>query len=225
MTGKPLFPGKNEFDQISRIHSILGTPSEEITSLFMKNPNTNIELSFKYQKGRGLKAIFPKASNATLDLLAKMLVYNPEERISVHEALNHKVFEVIRDSEELWGKIEYPIPFPEFAIAQMRRATRKLSASSKIEIKPLMKQTKFVVNGASSSLKGNKNSTGIPTVKVPCANQSIKESRRVAAERIKKYKMAHTKDIKQTQQKKHGPSIHLGPAKIIQNASISVSLC
>ena len=33
---KPLFPGSNELDQITRIHIVLGTPSPELLNKFKK---------------------------------------------------------------------------------------------------------------------------------------------------------------------------------------------
>ena len=34
VTKKPLFPGKDELDQINKIHHILGTPSEQFFEYF-----------------------------------------------------------------------------------------------------------------------------------------------------------------------------------------------
>ena len=34
MTLRPLFPGSNELDQISRIHDVLGTPSAQVLDKF-----------------------------------------------------------------------------------------------------------------------------------------------------------------------------------------------
>jgi renal tumor antigen len=41
ITKKPLFPGKDERDQIVRIHNILGTPNEEVLDRF-KSQATHI---------------------------------------------------------------------------------------------------------------------------------------------------------------------------------------
>jgi len=52
---QPLFPGKNEIDQVHLIHKILGTPSMRIFQRFKKTPNKEFEFKFKAFKGTGLR--------------------------------------------------------------------------------------------------------------------------------------------------------------------------
>lgn len=53
VTKKPLFPGKDEFDQINRIHNILGTPNEDILDYFRKHA-THMEINFPKVKPIGI---------------------------------------------------------------------------------------------------------------------------------------------------------------------------
>ena len=87
VTKKPLFPGKNEDDQLHKIFKIRGTPNPEqwpgITDLVGYKPDfPQYEPDKLSNHVQGLDA-------EGIDLLEKMLVHNPTERISAKEALNH----------------------------------------------------------------------------------------------------------------------------------------
>jgi len=87
---RPLFPGDSEIDQLFRIFRTLGTPTEDIwagcTSLPDYKPN------FPKWKSMELSKLIPNADPLAIDLLQKMLIYEPFKRISSKEALNHAYF-------------------------------------------------------------------------------------------------------------------------------------
>jgi len=101
----PLFPGDDYLDQIKRTIGVLGTPSQEDMS-FIGN-----KLARKYiqkliiRNKQPFKGIFPKANPAALQLLGKMLVFNPEKRYTVKQTLNHPYFDAYKDDE---GIIDAP---------------------------------------------------------------------------------------------------------------------
>ena len=47
-----------------------------------------------------MKAMFPKTSDLALDLLEKLLAFNPVKRITVEEALRHPYLEPYHDPED-----------------------------------------------------------------------------------------------------------------------------
>lgn len=49
----PLFPGRDELDQVHLIHNVLGTPRPEILERF-KSRATHMEFNFPAKKGVGL---------------------------------------------------------------------------------------------------------------------------------------------------------------------------
>jgi renal tumor antigen len=92
----PLFPGKNEMDQIKKIHNVIGTPSAEKFQEFKKLA-THMEIKFLQKEGTGIDPLIPHASENCRDLIKKLLVYEEEDRISATNALNHAYFKEIRE--------------------------------------------------------------------------------------------------------------------------------
>uniref|UniRef100_A0A8C1KGH0 mitogen-activated protein kinase n=1 Tax=Cyprinus carpio TaxID=7962 RepID=A0A8C1KGH0_CYPCA len=93
----PLFPGRNELDQVNKIHDVLGTP--DITLLQKFKQSRAMRFDFPPRKGCGISHLIPQCSAAALSLLHLMLTYDPEERISARAALQHPCFRDLRMSE------------------------------------------------------------------------------------------------------------------------------
>lgn len=87
----PLFPGKNELDQIQKIHAILGTPSEALQKEF-QGKATHMEINFPTKIGTGFEKLIAHASPLAKDLIGKLLKYNEHERYSAQQALSHPYF-------------------------------------------------------------------------------------------------------------------------------------
>lgn len=92
VTKKPLFPGKDEMDQINRINNILGTPKPELLKKF-KTQATHMEINFAPKKGIGLDKFLPTSCpNELKDFLTKLLAYDYVDRITAEDALKHDYF-------------------------------------------------------------------------------------------------------------------------------------
>jgi len=87
----PLFPGKNELDQINKIHAVLGTPPQKILEDFRAHAS-HMEINFPPKEGTGIDRNIAHMSPEAKDLINKMLKYNAEERITAKEALAHPYF-------------------------------------------------------------------------------------------------------------------------------------
>lgn len=94
----PLFPGTNELDQINKIHNIMGTPSAEILAKF-KHLTTHMEINFASKAGDSFQRLLPQASQQAKDLIAKMLIYDPDQRISAKDILRDPYFRDLADAE------------------------------------------------------------------------------------------------------------------------------
>jgi renal tumor antigen len=140
LTTKPLFPGKHEVDQISRIHAVLGTPSRSLLEQFCRNPNTQMNLKFAPREAQDFHRLLPKkTSEETIDLLGQLLRYNPQDRITASDALrNHPAFSEIRELEESFKEsgMDQTIPFSQYFLSH---ASRK-EAPDPVRIEMLKKE-------------------------------------------------------------------------------------
>ncbi|PRW45211.1 mitogen-activated kinase 3 [Chlorella sorokiniana] len=86
---KPLFPGKDYIDQLKLIIRTLGTPTDEELT-FISAPKARSYVKALTQVERAdLSKLFPDANPLAVDLLGRMLQFDPRRRISVEEALAH----------------------------------------------------------------------------------------------------------------------------------------
>eukprot|EP01107_Rhizomastix_libera_P016101 TRINITY_DN6508_c0_g1_i1.p1 TRINITY_DN6508_c0_g1~~TRINITY_DN6508_c0_g1_i1.p1 ORF type:complete len:425 (-),score=120.88 TRINITY_DN6508_c0_g1_i1:65-1339(-) len=96
----PLFPGTNELDQIQRIHNIMGTPPRALLDKFRKH-SVHMNVNFPEKEGTGIARLIPHASPEALDLISRLLTYNPDERISARTALQHPYFRDLVEKDRL----------------------------------------------------------------------------------------------------------------------------
>ncbi len=102
--GEPIFPGESALDQLVEIIKVLGTPTPE--QVLQMNPNSdefkfpsirsqawnNVKKNLNYPNGKVLR----NSDSLIVDLISKVLVYNPKERLKPLEALAHPVFNDLR---------------------------------------------------------------------------------------------------------------------------------
>ncbi|KAH7832083.1 Cyclin-dependent kinase 7 [Monocercomonoides exilis] len=89
MQRAPLFVGKDEIDQLSKIFFVLGTPKKEEWPGVGSLPSF---VKFTPREPMPLQAIFPAASEDAIDLLSQLLKLDPRKRITAREALKHRYF-------------------------------------------------------------------------------------------------------------------------------------
>ena len=92
LTLEPLFPGDDEIDQVNKINYILGSPPNELFEKFVKNSAHRNEFNFEHQKGVGINRYLTHVSKDAIDLINKMLIYDPDMRPTARECLNHECF-------------------------------------------------------------------------------------------------------------------------------------
>ena len=95
----PLFPGANELDQLSKIHDVIGTPTQQCMAKLQKVAGRS-KYNFDYKKGSGIARLVPHASKDCLELLTGMLMYDADDRYSAHQCLRHPYFKDLRDAEK-----------------------------------------------------------------------------------------------------------------------------
>ncbi|XP_014238282.1 extracellular signal-regulated kinase 2 isoform X1 [Trichogramma pretiosum] len=115
LLGKPLFPGSSTINQVERIMATLPTPTEEEifldllsisagygTSLLEKTPAT---------PHKSLNDLLPGISNKALDLISNLIVFNPNQRLTAIEALEHPYVASFHVKENEPEKGSSVIPF------------------------------------------------------------------------------------------------------------------
>ena len=96
VSGKPLFTGNSESDQLKKIFEIKGTPNDNYASSLKELSEWGVgDNNFENYPEKNMKELFPNLDSEGLDLLQKFLQLEPEKRISAEEALKHPFFDDI----------------------------------------------------------------------------------------------------------------------------------
>ena len=99
LTLAPLFPGDDEIDEVFKINAILGSPSDELFEKFVKNSSHRNEFNFGFQEGTGIQKYLSHVSSKTIDLITKMLTYDPDKRPTAKQCLDHECFKDLVEQE------------------------------------------------------------------------------------------------------------------------------
>jgi len=92
--GEPLFLGESALDQLVEIIKILGTPTQ--SQILQMNPNSE-EFRLPQIKAQAWSKVLKNADPLVIDLISKVLVYNPRDRLKPMEALAHPYFNDLRN--------------------------------------------------------------------------------------------------------------------------------
>lgn len=92
--GRPLIAGTSEVDQLDRIFCLLGTPTVSEYPGIVHLPKYIPDFSPQYQPPRNdIGTLVPNLDAIGIDLLSRMLMYDPGRRISAEDALVHDFFD------------------------------------------------------------------------------------------------------------------------------------
>jgi len=100
LSRQPMFQGNDYMNQLVRIFEKMGTPQEEDIN-YIKNDHARSWIkSIGTIPGNPLGHYFNGVSPTALDLLSKMLTFNPDKRITVNDALAHPYLSALHDPDE-----------------------------------------------------------------------------------------------------------------------------
>uniref|UniRef100_A0A8C0QRL0 Mitogen-activated protein kinase n=1 Tax=Chelonoidis abingdonii TaxID=106734 RepID=A0A8C0QRL0_CHEAB len=97
---KQLFPGKNYIHQLQLIMTVLGTPSAKVIHAIGADRVRAYIQSLPSRQPVPWESLYQQADRSALALLAKMLRFDPRERITVAEALKHPFVAKYHDPDD-----------------------------------------------------------------------------------------------------------------------------
>lgn len=98
--GRPFFKGRDYVDQLNQILHYLGTPNEETLARIGSPRAQEYVRNLPYMQKVAFQRLFSQANPDALDLLDKMLAFDPSSRISVEEALEHRYLHIWHDASD-----------------------------------------------------------------------------------------------------------------------------
>ncbi|KAG8731727.1 hypothetical protein FRC12_019603, partial [Ceratobasidium sp. 428] len=192
---KPMFKGKDYVDQLNIIIDVLGTPDEETLKRIGSVKAQAYIRSLPVKEAKPFKTLFPQADDHALDLLSKLVTFDPANRLTVLEALKHPYLEAYHDPDdepeceiryENWKEIEKLETVDQYRTAiwneveEFRREVREMVVDSET-LEPT------TTNGDTALPESATESSTTPAVKVegPEESKPILDSGDIVAEPTK----------------------------------------
>jgi serine/threonine protein kinase len=102
-------------DQLNHIHAVLGTPSRDLLAHFqMGQESSKVGFAFPRREKQSFRNLIPAATDLVIDLIEKMIVYDPIDRVSAQDALDHPAFREFRQADLEWQRSGRGGPFSAF---------------------------------------------------------------------------------------------------------------
>ncbi|KAL4393047.1 hypothetical protein AHAS_Ahas02G0012900 [Arachis hypogaea] len=100
MTRQPLFPGRDYVHQLRLITELVGSPDDASLGFLQSDNARRYVKQLPQCPKQNFSAKFPNISAGAIDLLEKMLIFDPSKRITVDEALCHPYMAPLHDINE-----------------------------------------------------------------------------------------------------------------------------
>ncbi|MBA0820331.1 hypothetical protein Gohar_028094, partial [Gossypium harknessii] len=97
MTRQPLFPGRDHVHQLRLITELIGSPNDSSRKFLRSDKSRRYVRQLPQYPRQNFSVRFPNMSPGAVDLLEKMLIFDPHRRITVDEALCHPYLAPLHD--------------------------------------------------------------------------------------------------------------------------------
>uniref|UniRef100_A0A0G4H4Z4 Protein kinase domain-containing protein n=1 Tax=Chromera velia CCMP2878 TaxID=1169474 RepID=A0A0G4H4Z4_9ALVE len=143
---RALFAGRDHIDQIKQIIQVLGYPREsELQWLPADGPARRFLARIPFHQGTQLESLFPHATSLSLDLVRKMLMFDPNQRITVEEALRHPYFEGLHNpSDEFRAPNRIEWSFDDFVPTKRELMNRVYAEAAKFHPEVYLRDLPFL---------------------------------------------------------------------------------
>ncbi|KAJ8505730.1 hypothetical protein OPV22_006616 [Ensete ventricosum] len=99
MDRKPLFPGRDHVHQLRLLMELIGTPNEADLDFVNENARRYIRQLPRHPR-QSFPEKFPHVHHTAIDLVERMLTFDPRQRITVEDALEHPYLASLHDINE-----------------------------------------------------------------------------------------------------------------------------
>ncbi|RDX76579.1 Mitogen-activated protein kinase-like MMK1, partial [Mucuna pruriens] len=118
MDRKPLFPGRDHVHQLRLLMELIGTPSEADLGFLNENAKRYIRQLPLYRR-QSFQEKFQHVHLEAIDLVEKMLTFDPRKRITVEDALAHPYLTSLHDiSDEPVCMTPFSFDFEQHALTE-----------------------------------------------------------------------------------------------------------
>ncbi|RLN11987.1 ABA stimulation MAP kinase [Panicum miliaceum] len=118
MDRKPLFPGRDHVHQLRLLMELIGTPNESDLDFVNENARRYIRQLPRHAR-QSFPEKFPHVQPLAIDLVEKMLTFDPRQRITVEGALAHPYLASLHDiSDEPVCSMPFSFDFEQHALSE-----------------------------------------------------------------------------------------------------------
>lgn len=111
---KAVFRGSTFYNQLNKIVEVVGTPNERDVAMFSsQSARDYLKATLGGFRPKPWRDVCPGADEEALNLLSKLLAFNPAHRITADEALRHPYFKSMLIESELSADLAPPFHFNE----------------------------------------------------------------------------------------------------------------
>ncbi|CCD23325.1 mitogen-activated serine/threonine-protein kinase FUS3 NDAI_0B02900 [Naumovozyma dairenensis CBS 421] len=111
---RPIFPGKDYRHQLLLIFGLIGTPFEEDLNCIESRRAREYIMTLPRYEPVPLSKVLPQVNPLGIDLLQRMLIFDPKKRITAEEALSHPYLKTYHDPNDEPQGAPIPSSFFEF---------------------------------------------------------------------------------------------------------------